>query len=101
MSGSQPPYVLGSFPVGNASATGAFAGLPPVILSQYLADALAALHKLDCGEKEAVVSYGEGSGQKSVTFTRTTEYALRNHIDELKRALGLMGRRSAIPVVFT
>ncbi len=85
---------------GGATNVGAFAGLPQITLLQFITDGQVALHKLLTGMKEAVVSYGEGSGQKSVTFTRAQEGQLRLHIQELQVLAGLARRRKAAGVVF-
>jgi hypothetical protein len=79
----------------SSNLTSAFAGLPPATLQQFLTNAQTALDALLCGRRETSVSYGEGSGQKAVTFTRTTEAQLRRHIRELKELLGQAPRRAA------
>jgi hypothetical protein len=80
--------------------TSAFSGLPAATLQAYLNAAQAALQNLTIGGQPVVVSYGEGSGQKSVTYSRTNEGMLRNHIRELQILLGLRGRRRAISLRF-
>ena len=85
---------------GGATNTGAFAGLPQATLLQFIADGQVALHKLLTGMKEAVVSYGEGGGQNSVTFTRAQEGQLRAHIRELQVLAGTARPRKAAGVIF-
>ena len=67
---------------------GAFAGLPPATLQQILANAQVALSEMIAGGRAVTISYGEGSGQKSVTYQRGSEASLRQHIAELKLLLG-------------
>jgi hypothetical protein len=81
-----------------ASGGSAFTGTPPATLQLYLANAQTALTTLLTGGKPVTVSYGEGSGQKSVTYQRANEAALRQHILELRQLLGIGGRRRAIGV---
>lgn len=78
---------------------GAFAGLPPAALQQVLTDAQTALGNLITGQQVVTLSYGEGTGQKSTTFARTNEAALRRLISELQIALGIRRRRRAIRVM--
>ena len=73
----------------------AFSGLPTATLQQFLTQAQTALNNLLNGGQPQVVSYGEGSGQKSVTYARTNEWALRRHIRELQQLLGQAPRRRA------
>lgn len=80
----------------NSSLLGAFAGLDPATLQTFLTNAQTALAALLSGQKASIVSYGEGSGQKSVTYSRTNEPALRRHISELQILLGQRPPRRAI-----
>lgn len=105
MSGSNPntlsdPIVYVPTVSANSSLSSAFAGLPPATLQAFLTSAQTALAALRTGQLEAVISYGEGTGQKSVTYTRTNEAQLLRHITELKILLGIRPRRGAIPVLF-
>jgi hypothetical protein len=81
-----------------AAGGSAFSSLPPAQLQTMLNNALVALDTLITGGKAVTVSYGEGSGQKSVTYQRANEAALRQHIRELRQLLGQGGRRRAIRV---
>jgi hypothetical protein len=79
---------------------GSFAGVPPATLQTWLTDAQLARHNLMTGALPSVVSYGNGDGTKSVTYTRANLGALDAYIQSLLRALGL-GRRRAVGVLFT
>lgn len=79
--------------------TGAFAGMSIAQLTATRATAQQALIDLLTGGKPVTVSYGNGEGQRMVTYTRTNEAALRNLIRDLNEALGLSGRR-ALAVTF-
>ena len=83
-----------------ASASGTFGNLPVATLQQYLADAQDVLHRIVIGAKEVTVAYGEGSGQKSVTYQRTDEQRLRMHVAELKQLLGLSPGRRPLRLAF-
>jgi hypothetical protein len=81
------------------SLLGAFANVPPAQLSAWLLQAQNALNSLTCGAQVVTVSYGEGSGQKSVTYQKTSEQALRRHIREMQILLGQRPRVHAIRVI--
>ena len=64
-----------------------------------LKEAVLAKHSLSVGTKEVIVTYGNGDGNRSVTFTRATLANLNSYIEELKMALGMQhGRARAIRV---
>jgi hypothetical protein len=74
------------------------AGVSTATLQQWLADAQQALHDLSIGGKPVTVTYTQGDGQKSVTYTRAEAGALRGYIEELKAQLGITcGRRPIRP----
>lgn len=79
---------------------GDFAGLPRATLQSYLNQATTALHNLLVNGQATTVSYSSGDGQKSVTYSRTNETALRNHIRELKSVLRIGPGRHALRLGF-
>lgn len=78
----------------------AFAGMSTPQLQQALLDSQLALIALVTGGKPQVVAYGNGEGQRAVTYTRTNEAQLRAMIRELQTAMGTGPRRRAIGVRF-
>lgn len=74
-------------------------GVPPATLQHWLAQAQQALQNLSIGGQPQTVSYSQGAGQRSVTYTRANSADLRAWIAELQTALGA-GQRRAIGVVF-
>jgi hypothetical protein len=72
---------------------GAFAGMSAAALAQALASAQSALVDLVSGNKTASVTAGHGDGAVVVTYSRTTEGALRQMITELQRATGMDSAR--------
>lgn len=83
-----------------ASTIGDFAGLPRATLQLYLSQATTALHGLLVTGQPTTVSYNSGDGQKSVTYSRTNETSLRNHIRELKSVLRIGPGRRALRIGF-
>lgn len=77
-----------------------FAGVDPTTLQSWLSAAQQALQDLTVGGKPQVVSYAQGDGTKSVTYTAADVSRLEQRIRQLARALGLVGRRRAIGVRF-
>ena len=73
--------------------SGAFAGMSQAQLLALRVTAQTALIDLISGGKPVTVSYGNGEGQRMVTYTRTNEASLRNLIRELNAALGGRQRR--------
>lgn len=96
----QDPIILVPANSAASGSTSPWAGLPPAQQMMMLTSAQQALAALMTGAQIANVSYGEGSGQKSVTYRRTDEAALRRMIRELQVQLGLAPRHSAIPINF-
>ncbi len=79
--------------------SGPFAGMAAPALQASLAQAQAALIALETGQMVATVSYAQGEGNRSVTYTRADSGRLRELIKDLQAALGLRSRR-AIRVSF-
>lgn len=63
-------------------------------LTQRLAEAEAALHRLSMGDKLVKVDYGASSA----TYQQADKAGLRAHIAELRQQLGLGGRAGALTV---
>jgi hypothetical protein len=80
--------------------SGVFAGMAVPALQAYLAQAQAALIALETGGMVATVSYAQGEGNRSVTYTRADSGRLRQLIVDLQAALGIRSRR-AIGVSFS
>ena len=66
----------------------------------WLGEAQSALQKLMIGGNPVTVSYAQGEGQRSVTYSRANMADLREWIGELNAALGNGRQRRAIGVVF-
>lgn len=75
-------------------------GVPPATLQQWLTQAQQAYQDLMMGNKPEIVSYTQGDGNRSVTYTRANLGALQQRIRELTAALGLSAPRHAIGVLF-
>ena len=73
--------------------------LPAAVLAANLAQAQAALNSLICGALVASASYAEGSGSRSVSYSRANIAELRLHIENLQTQLGYRAR-SAIGMRF-
>ena len=67
----------------------ALAGVPAATLQVWLTASQTALHQLLTGARVATASYGQGDGNRSVTFSRTDQQTLRAYIGDLQRALGI------------
>ena len=67
--------------------------LPAATLATNLANAQAALDALIRGQMTATVSYGEGAGNRSVTYTRANIGELRLYIESLQTQQGYRARR--------
>lgn len=80
--------------------SGVFAGMAVPALQAALTSAQAALINLETGGLVATVSYAQGEGNRSVTYTRADSGRLRQLIADLQAALGIRSRR-AIGVRFT
>jgi hypothetical protein len=82
-------------------ASSALQGVPSATLQLWLREAQHALQRLMTGDQAVTVSYAEGEGNRSVTYTRTTVPNLRAWIGELQGALNPGVRtRSAIGVAY-
>jgi hypothetical protein len=68
-------------------------------LQAWLAQAQQALVDLETGAKVANVSYAQGDGSRSVSYSSADSVKLRQLISELQAALGMRSRR-AIGVSF-
>ncbi|MDE2469238.1 MAG: hypothetical protein KGL35_10975 [Bradyrhizobium sp.] len=69
-----------------------FAGMPPAQLQAALTAAQTALIALQTGQLVVTVSYANGSGNRSATYSRTNMGSLVQMIGELKACLGLASR---------
>jgi hypothetical protein len=74
--------------------------IDPAVLQQRLTDAQNALHLLMIGQNANVVSYAQGAGSKSVTYSPADMPALRAYIAQLIRQLGYCSPRRAIGIRF-
>ncbi|WP_428485966.1 gpW family head-tail joining protein [Rhodopila sp.] len=74
--------------------SGTFAGLSVLALQAALMQAQQALINLETGALVATVSYAQGEGNRSVTYSRADSGRLRQLIAELQAALGLRARRA-------
>ncbi|MBP0492867.1 gpW family head-tail joining protein [Pararoseomonas indoligenes] len=72
---------------------GAFAGMSRAALEGYRTRLQEALLAFGLGEKTVAVSYTQGTGSRSVTFTPTDDEKIRGIIRQLNAALGV-GRRA-------
>jgi hypothetical protein len=73
----------------------------PAVLQQRLADAQDALHQLMIGKNANVISYNQGAGAKSVTYSPADMPTLRAYIAQLIRQLGYQSPRRAIGLRYT
>lgn len=80
-------------------SVGVFTGMAPAALQEALNSAQLALITLESGQMVATVSYAQGEGNRSVTYTRADSFRLRKLIEDLQAALG-MRSRNAIGVSF-
>lgn len=77
-----------------------FIGVDPSTLQSWLTASQQALQDLSTGGKPVTLSYAQGDGTKSVTYTPAQISLLEQRIRNLARALGLVGPRRAIGVRF-
>lgn len=82
--------------------SGALTGVDRATLQVWLSEAQSALKTLAMGQREITVIVTGGGQHREVTFDRNQNSMaqLRAWIGELQRALGIGGRRRAIPVSF-
>lgn len=78
--------------------SGVFAGMTRAELAAQRAQLQRALLQLASGAKTASVSYAQGAGSRSVTYTPADETRIRGLIRQINAALGQP--RRAIGVVF-
>lgn len=77
-------------------------GVPTATLQQWLMDAQQAMHDLACGSKVVQVQYGQGNGNRMVTYKVGDMAMLRGYIQELKAQLGITPcGRSPLNPIFT
>jgi hypothetical protein len=72
--------------------SGVFAGMTQPALQAALSQAQAAYLALSTGSKVETVSYTQGDGAKSVTYSRTNIGQLAALIGQLQQALGIQCR---------
>ncbi|HEY8622692.1 MAG TPA: gpW family head-tail joining protein [Casimicrobiaceae bacterium] len=77
-----------------------FAGLPAPTLQAWLLSAQTAYASLAAGGRVESVSYAQGDGSKSVTYTRANMGELVALISLLQRQLGIVPARHALRPVF-
>jgi hypothetical protein len=77
-----------------------FIGVDPATLQTWLTISQQALQDLATGGKPVTLSYAQGDGSKSVTYTPAQISLLEQRCRNLARALGLVGPRRAIGVRF-
>ncbi len=81
--------------------TSALAGMTQPQLQQALANAQGALVQLQTGAKVVSVSYAQGDGSRSVTYSATNVAGLTQFIMQLQQQLGIPGvRRQALRPIF-
>jgi hypothetical protein len=73
-----------------------FVGVPQATLQLWLTQAQTALQALSMGQNPEAVSYTQGDGSKSVSYTKADIGMLTQRIDTLAYVLGLGGRRRAM-----
>jgi hypothetical protein len=76
-------------------------GVPQATLQQWLLQAQTAMNDLACGSKVVQAQYGQGDGNRMVTYKVGDMAMLRGYIQELKAALGLSHGRKPIVPFFT
>lgn len=82
------------------TSTSDLVGVSQATLRQWLTDAQQAMHDLATGTKIVQVQYGQGDGNRMVTYKVGDMAALRGYIQELKAQLGItpFGRRPINPI---
>ncbi len=71
----------------------ALTGVAPATLQLWLGQAQQALQNLVTGAQAVTLSYAQGTGNRSVTYSRTNVGDLRAWIGEIQAALGVRTRR--------
>ncbi|MBB2157210.1 phage head-tail adapter protein [Gluconacetobacter diazotrophicus] len=81
--------------------TSILAGMTTAQLQQALGNAQAALVQLQTGAKVVSVSYAQGDGSRSVSYTAANAAGLTQFIMQLQQQLGIPGvRRRALRPIF-
>jgi len=81
--------------------TSTLAGMTQAQLQVALANAQAALVQLQTGSKAVSLSYSQGDGGRSVTYTAANMAGLTQFIMQLQQQLGVPGvKRRALRVIF-
>lgn len=75
-------------------------GVDTAILQQWLTDLQQSLQDLTVGGKAQTLSYAQGDGSKSVTYTQADQARIEQRIRMIAAALGLVPPRRAIAVRF-
>ena len=75
-------------------------GVPQATLQSWLTQAQQALQNVATGAKVTTVTYAQGEGSRSVSYSRANIADLRAWITELQTALGVRTTRRAIGVMF-
>ncbi|MBW4089908.1 MAG: phage head-tail adapter protein [Proteobacteria bacterium] len=75
-------------------------GVPQATLQQWLTQAQGAYQALMTGAMAQTVTYANGSGNRSVTYSKAQGSALYAHIRQLQTALGNTRPRRAARVQF-
>jgi hypothetical protein len=93
--------VLPPWTAGVSTTPAVLIGVDPALLRQWLGEAQTAYQQMMVSNNPQTVTYGQGDGQKSVTFSRSTNPGqLAAWIQQLQQALGLSGGRRPIAVRF-
>ena len=92
---------LALYSSGTPTVPAALVGVDTVTLQLWLTQAQQALQQIMVGGLAQTVTYGQGDGQKSVTYARGNQGQLLAWIQQLQQALGLSCGRQAIPVRFS
>jgi hypothetical protein len=95
------PVPVALYSSGLPPTPAALIGVDTATLQLWLGQAQAALQQIMIGGSPQTVTYGQGDGQKSVTYGRANEGQLIAWISQLQQALGLFCGRRAIPVRFS
>lgn len=82
-------------------ATSDLAGISQEMLQQWLLQAQTAFNALMTGQQIVQVQYGQGDGNRMVTYKPPDMGALKAYIQELKAALGISIRSPIKPYFVT
>ncbi len=81
-------------------STSDLAGVPRETLVLWLGECQTALQQLTTGRRSTTVTYAQGDGNRSVTYTAANIAALHARIAELKAQLGIGRGRRAIGLIY-